>query len=591
MRRQVGEGTSLRRGGDAPPGNPNNPRDSSRKRKNVKVYEIKSFDLSDLRKINRSTMEIVKKKDVIFHKRTRLEQEMLELKKEKATNRRDFGKAAVEDMFRTNVKVSISTLALDIFMVNTNRVYFVLASILLLCICQIGFLLMDVMKLRKARRSTENKYKIRYLGVRIGKNILILLNTLVILVEIGNENLDKWMLPYEIVLVLYFVVIIYFIINTGEMMFYVKTVLFNIIVFIELFFVQKIVQGAAIQTMQADFFQSVWIYEVMLSIYVLIFIYIFSKGVGKLLLNKCSKQASTNSTYVYSMLLLDSSSIVMMLSVSTLHFKVTAYSILTMVIVSICSLLSGALIGVSYLLLKRKFTLIKDEFTNSMAAIEKEEGAREKKEEKIDKMEIPYYLIKAADNYYRVADKYDLLKLSITEGNKLYPDDINSQGEDESKKEVVVDENKVEMRLEKYTRKPGDFKFIRKEMKTTKAPTSSRHKINEGGEDEVDRTDRSNSEKSNRRSDKMSIVDHVCFICCDRFHTCVNMNCGHGGICMRCGLDMWNRNEACFLCKQPVDYLLEIDPTPVVNMCRVMNAIVPDSAANAPGNMDLNVQL
>ena len=56
--------------------------------------------------------------------------------------------------------------------------------------------------------------------MRIGKNLLVLLNCLVMMMQLNTEGLDKWILPFQIILVLYFVVIIYFIINTGELITY-----------------------------------------------------------------------------------------------------------------------------------------------------------------------------------------------------------------------------------------------------------------------------------------------------------------------------------------------------------------------------------
>jgi hypothetical protein len=72
----------------------------------------------------------------------------------------------------------------------------------------------------RQKRSYDKKLKIKFLGVRIGKNLLVLLNSLVMMMQLTNEGLDKWVLPFQIILVLYFVVIIYFIVNTGELINY-----------------------------------------------------------------------------------------------------------------------------------------------------------------------------------------------------------------------------------------------------------------------------------------------------------------------------------------------------------------------------------
>ena len=37
------------------------------------------------------------------------------------------------------------------------------------------------------------------------------------------------------------------------------------------------------------------------------------------------------------------------------------------------------------------------------------------------------------------------------------------------------------------------------------------------------------------------------------------MECGHGGICLSCALDLWKKNNECYLCRNQISSLLEID--------------------------------
>ena len=76
-----------------------------------------------------------------------------------------------------------------------------------------------------------------FVAIRIAKNLCMFLNTIAIVVQLKSEELAKWILPFEVILVLYFVVIIYFIINTGELQVYLKTIFLNLLIFIQLFFV------------------------------------------------------------------------------------------------------------------------------------------------------------------------------------------------------------------------------------------------------------------------------------------------------------------------------------------------------------------
>ena len=37
------------------------------------------------------------------------------------------------------------------------------------------------------------------------------------------------------------------------------------------------------------------------------------------------------------------------------------------------------------------------------------------------------------------------------------------------------------------------------------------------------------------------------------------MPCGHGGVCLECSLDLWKKTGECFLCRNKIESVLEID--------------------------------
>lgn len=41
----------------------------------------------------------------------------------------------------------------------------------------------------------------------------------------------------------------------------------------------------------------------------------------------------------------------------------------------------------------------------------------------------------------------------------------------------------------------------------------------------------------------------TCLVCFDKFPDAVFMDCGHGGICYDCSLDLWKTNGECYLCR------------------------------------------
>ena len=49
-----------------------------------------------------------------------------------------------------------------------------------------------------------------------------------------------------------------------------------------------------------------------------------------------------------------------------------------------------------------------------------------------------------------------------------------------------------------------------------------------------------------------------CLICFDREPNSVFMNCGHGGICYECALDVWKKSSECYLCRKKIDSIYRI---------------------------------
>lgn len=54
----------------------------------------------------------------------------------------------------------------------------------------------------------------------------------------------------------------------------------------------------------------------------------------------------------------------------------------------------------------------------------------------------------------------------------------------------------------------------------------------------------------------------------------VIMECGHGGICYECAIKMWKRAESCFLCRQPILQVLQIERNVIgLNRYPILNVI------------------
>ncbi|CAD8094601.1 unnamed protein product [Paramecium sonneborni] len=57
----------------------------------------------------------------------------------------------------------------------------------------------------------------------------------------------------------------------------------------------------------------------------------------------------------------------------------------------------------------------------------------------------------------------------------------------------------------------------------------------------------------------MSQTSNVCIVCYERGPNAVFMNCGHGGTCYQCAIDIWKQKTICYLCRNKIDYILKVD--------------------------------
>jgi lipid-A-disaccharide synthase-like uncharacterized protein len=51
----------------------------------------------------------------------------------------------------------------------------------------------------------------------------------------------------------------------------------------------------------------------------------------------------------------------------------------------------------------------------------------------------------------------------------------------------------------------------------------------------------------------------ICHMCCEKDSNAVIMECGHGGICYECSLEMWKSTGNCHMCRSPISQVLQIE--------------------------------
>lgn len=58
---------------------------------------------------------------------------------------------------------------------------------------------------------------------------------------------------------------------------------------------------------------------------------------------------------------------------------------------------------------------------------------------------------------------------------------------------------------------------------------------------------------------KLSESYFLCNVCYVGESDSVFMECKHGGVCLNCAYDIWNTSNECYLCREPIDYILRYD--------------------------------
>ncbi|CAD8094910.1 unnamed protein product [Paramecium sonneborni] len=75
---------------------------------------------------------------------------------------------------------------------------------------------------------------------------------------------------------------------------------------------------------------------------------------------------------------------------------------------------------------------------------------------------------------------------------------------------------------------------------------------------EIDTERNTNNRNVQKSQDAQQQSNSKCIICCEKPSNAVLMNCGHGGICYQCAIQMAQKSKECFLCRQNIQEIYEI---------------------------------
>jgi len=80
-------------------------------------------------------------------------------------------------------------------------------------------------------------------------------------------------------------------------------------------------------------------------------------------------------------------------------------------------------------------------------------------------------------------------------------------------------------------------------------------------EEEDDEDNEEEEEEEDEQVGESSPEDKNCVICCDKKADAVFMECGHGGVCYHCALEVLKKEGKCYLCRKEIQKLLKLNDT------------------------------
>jgi len=205
-----------------------------------------------------------------------------------------------------------------------------------------------------------------------------------------------------------------------------------------------------------------------------------------------------------------------------------------------------------YISLKYKYeitrSIISKIIQNDPDHIKIKEILRKELEVGITRKSAPRYLVKMSPTYYQVAKPVkSKLEKKLTKINFVTVGDIDAKKEEDDD-----EDNEQEDQKENSQQQCDD------ESKSNEVSKSEEEEKSKDDESDI-QEDEAQHEEEEDKSQAKDQDDENCFICCERKPNSVIMECGHGGVCYQCGLEMWKKEEKCYLCRQKITRLLKLE--------------------------------
>ena len=65
-------------------------------------------------------------------------------------------------------------------------------------------------------------------------------------------------------------------------------------------------------------------------------------------------------------------------------------------------------------------------------------------------------------------------------------------------------------------------------------------------------------ENLNESLNSLTLNEKECLICLEQDADAILMDCGHGGVCYNCALEIWKASSECHLCREKIKSVYQL---------------------------------
>ncbi|EAS06668.2 zinc finger, C3HC4 type (RING finger) protein (macronuclear) [Tetrahymena thermophila SB210] len=169
---------------------------------------------------------------------------------------------------------------------------------------------------------------------------------------------------------------------------------------------------------------------------------------------------------------------------------------------------------------------------------------------------IPQFLIRFSSTYFMKSDVNKEVAAHLEQIRKDKKNKIDQKQNEEEKKKLSQRNSETKSKQNRPSTISQNNAF-----EDLNLPKTSQ-KIEGNMQEDLPQTNKENKQTDRSRHDSKLTSQpscQQCLVCFDNQPDSVILECGHGGLCNQCALDIWKKTGECYLCRQTISKIVQID--------------------------------